>query len=65
MNGIDLDAGLTTVMATVKVQSDAIMQSIRTYEPVSTREYAALVGAVSVLLDALYARMPETEERAA
>lgn len=63
MNILYLDPGMAAVVAFVREQNALIDQAIRERRPLTDFDCAALNGAVSSLLDAIDARLPQHEER--
>ncbi|NUQ95188.1 MAG: hypothetical protein HOY79_01045 [Streptomyces sp.] len=65
MNTIYPDSGLAAVIDFVREQNGLIDQAIREGRPLSGFDCAALSGAVSSLLDAIDARLPQNAGHAA
>lgn len=64
MNTLDLDPGLAAVVDFTREHSDRIEQALTEGRTVPSFEFAALAGAVSALLDAIDARLPQQEQPA-
>lgn len=65
MNTIYLDSGIASVVDFVREQNGLIDQAIREGRPLSGFDCAALSGAVSSLLDAIDARLPQNAVQSA
>lgn len=65
MNTIYPDSGLAAVIDFVREQNTQIDQAIREGRPLSGFDCAALSGAVSSLLDAIDARLPQNTGQSA
>ena len=65
MNILDLDSGLAEVVDFVREVHAPISQAITDHKPVTATDCAALSGAVWALLDAIDARLPQSEQQAA
>ncbi|MEV7364310.1 hypothetical protein [Streptomyces sp. NPDC091299] len=64
MNTLVLDPGLAAVVDFVREHNQQIEQAIGEGRPVSPFDYAVLSGAVSALLDAVDARLPQQQTKA-
>ena len=64
MNILDLDSGLAEVVDFVREVHAPISQAITDHKPVTATDCAALSGAVWALLDAIDARLPQSEQQA-
>lgn len=65
MNTLDLDPSFATVVDCVREHNERIEQALTNGRKVTDFDCAVLSGAVSALLDAIDARLPQHEERPA
>lgn len=65
MNTLDMDSGLTAVVDCVREVHAPISQAITDGKEVTATDCAHLSGAVSALLDAIDARLPQREPQTA
>jgi len=64
VNVLDLDPGLASIVAFVREVHGPIHQAITDRGQATATDCAVLAGAVSALLDAMDARLPQREQQA-